>query len=424
MPTPDRLRGLRRELHRFPEPAWLEFQTTCRLIEELDAIGVDEYFIGREAIAPAARMAVPDEPVRAEWFERAREADVDESVLSQLEGGYTGVVARLDCGDGPHVGLRVDIDGLVIEESVSDDHTPEQEGFRSASPESMHACGHDGHMAIGIGVIEAIKESDFAGTLTVFFQPAEEVSGGGKPMAESDHVEGIDSLFAVHLGLDHPTGEVIGGIRKPLAMCHVEATFHGESAHAGVAPNEGRNAIQALTTAVQNTYAIPRHGDGMTRVNVGQIDAGSASNVVAERAHLLAEARGETTELMTYARDEMHRLFESAAAMHDCTVDFEVVSESPRADSDPALAALVAETATHDERVDRALDHADFGASEDATFLMQAVQNAGGLATYAIVGTDHPTPHHTPTFDIDEQSLSIAVDVLAASIERTASADL
>jgi len=66
------------------------------------------------------------------------------------------------------------------------------------------------------------------------------------------------------------------------------------------------------------------------------------------------------------------------------------------------------------------LQHADFGASEDATFLMEAVQEQGGAATYAIVGTDHPTAHHTPTFDVDERSLPVAVDVLAASIERVA----
>jgi aminobenzoyl-glutamate utilization protein A len=284
----------------------------------------------------------------------------------------------------------------------------------------MHACGHDGHMTIGVGVIEAVKASDFAGTLTVFFQPAEEVSGGGKAMAESEHVEGVDYLFAVHLGLGHPTGEVVGGMTEPLAMCHVEATVHGASAHAGKAPNEGRNAIQAMATAVGNTYAIPRHADGMTRVNVGRVDAGTSSNVIAERATVLAEARGETTELMEYARDAMGRTFESAAEMHGCTVDFDVVSESPRADSDPDLAALVTAVADADDRVETARQHAPFGASEDATFLMEAVQECGGRATYAIVGTDHPGDHHTPTFDVDEASLPVAVDVLTASILRVA----
>ena len=423
MADADRLCSLRRELHRFPEPAWREFRTTCRLVAELESVGVDELFVGREAMAPDERMAVPPEDELKPWYDRARESGVDETVLSKLAGGYTGLVARLDRGDGPHVGLRVDIDGLLVEESTADEHIPKREAFRSET-DAMHACGHDGHMAIGVGVIEAIKDSDFSGTLTVFFQPAEEAGGGGNPMAQSQHIDGIEYLLAVHLGLEHPTGEVVGGITKPLAMCHIDATFHGKSVHAGQAPNEGRNAIQALTSAVQNTYAIPRHADGMTRINVGKIGGGTASNIVAERAHALAEARGETTELMTYARDEMRRIFESAAAMYDCTLEFEIVSESPRADSDPELAALVVEAADDDPSVDRTLRHAEFGVSEDATFLMEAVQEQGGLATYAIVGTDHPGDHHTPTFDIDERSLSTAVDVLADSIRRVEDAEL
>ncbi|MCH7660736.1 MAG: amidohydrolase, partial [Euryarchaeota archaeon] len=95
-------------------------------------------------------------------------------------------------------------------------------------------------------------------------------------------------------------------------------------------------------------------------------------------------------------------------------------SESPRADSDPELRDLVYEVARGVEGVERARRGADFGASEDATFLMEAVQETGGLASYLIVGTDHPDSHHTPGFDIDERSLLVAVSVLAGSIERIA----
>lgn len=232
MPGTERLLSLRRELHQFPESAWHEFRTTCRLVAEFEAVGADELHVGRDAMAPDEWMAVPAAEELADWFERAREAGVDEPVLSALDGGATGV----DCEDGPHAGLRVDIDDLLVEESDADDHALTREGFSSEYAESMHACGHDGHTTIG--VVKAIADSDFAGTLTVFFQPAEEASGGGKPMAESDHVAGIDYFFAVHLGLSHPTGELVGGITKPLAMCHVEATFHGESAHAGIAPTK------------------------------------------------------------------------------------------------------------------------------------------------------------------------------------------
>jgi len=117
-------------------------------------------------------------------------------------------------------------------------------------------------------------------------------------MAESAYADDLDYLLAVHVGLDHPTGEVVAGIEKPLAMAHLDATIEGTSAHAGKAPNEGDNAMQAMGTAIVNAYGISRHADGMTRVNVGWAEAGTASNVIAERAQMEAEARGETTELM------------------------------------------------------------------------------------------------------------------------------
>jgi len=414
--TDARLSDLRRELHRYPEPGWREFETTDKLVEAIEAIGVDELAVGREAYDPADRMAVPNSETIEPWVDRARERGVRADVLERTNGGVTGCVAVLDRGTGPSIGLRVDIDGLLIPEATDDDHHPAEAGFRSEVDGAMHACGHDVHMTWGIAVLEAVAASDFAGRFVVFFQPAEELSGGGYPMAESRFAADLDALFAAHVGLDHPTGTVVAGIERPLAMAHVEATFDGTSAHAGKAPEEGDNAMQALGTAISNAYGIPRHGDGMTRVNVGYAEAGSASNVIADHAHVEAEARGETTELKEYAKSRLERAFRGAAESHGCTLGFDVVSESPRADSDPALAEHVAESATGIEGVETVLDTADFGASEDATFLMERAQADGGLATYLIVGTDHPGAHHTSTFDVDERSLLIGADVLSEAV--------
>jgi len=82
MPDTERLRTLRRELHRFPEPAWREFRTTCRLVAELESVGVDELHVGRAAMDPDERMAVPEDDELGEWYERAAAAGVDDSVLS------------------------------------------------------------------------------------------------------------------------------------------------------------------------------------------------------------------------------------------------------------------------------------------------------------------------------------------------------
>ncbi|MCU4975171.1 amidohydrolase [Halobacteria archaeon AArc-m2/3/4] len=419
----DELSAVRRDFHRIPEPAWREFYTTVRLVEALESLDVDldELHVGPDAIAGEHRLAVPDDAELEAWYEQARAAGADEEILEKLEGGYTGAVAVLRQGDadaGPTVGLRVDIDALPRTESDDPEHVPAAEGFRSEHEGAMHACGHDAHMTIGLGVLEAVADSDFEGTLKGFFQPAEEIIGGGKAMAESDHLADVDSLLAVHIGLDHPTGEVVAGIEGFLAVSHLEATFTGEPSHAGGHPEKGRNAIQAMATAVQNMYGIPRHSGGATRINVGVVEAGTAANIVAEEAKIVAEVRGETTELMEYMDEKARTVLETAAEMHDCEVEIELGAQAPSAVSDDELAAVVADVASGVDGIDTVLERDDLGGSEDATFLMREVQQNGGQACYVGIGTDHPGGHHTATFDVDEESLSHGVDVLAGAIER------
>lgn len=418
MPVPDRDRlvDLRRDFHHYPEPSWCEFRTTARIVEELEKIGVDEIFVGPDAIDSDERLGVPDTEKLDEWYERAKSETDRIDVLEQIEGGNTGVVAVVDRGEGPTVGLRVDIDALPITEASDESHKPSAEGFRSRNEGVMHACGHDSHMTFGLGTLQTVVESDFDGTFKLFFQPAEEVSGGGKPMTAGPHLDDVDYLIGVHVGLDHPTGEVVAGIYKPLAISQFSFAFEGESAHAGLAPNEGRNAVQALVTAAENMYGIPRHEEGDTRVNVGELRSHNASNIIADRATATAEVRGETTELMEYMRDKSFKVLDAAANMHDCTVETNINGQAPRVDSDVELAEVVEQIAEETEGVTSILPKATLGASEDVTYLMQKVKENGGMATFVGIGTNHPGGHHTPTFDVDEDSLPIGVAVLSGTV--------
>ncbi|WP_331235955.1 amidohydrolase [Natronorarus salvus] len=411
----DHLTELRRDLHRHPEPGWREFYTTARIVEELERIGVDEVHVGPDALDSELRFGVPDESEFEPWRTRAEALGVDPETLSRIGAGETGCVAVVGSGE-PVVGLRVDIDALPITEADTD-HLPADDAFRSEHEGYMHACGHDAHATIGLGVIERLK-GEFDGTLKVFFQPAEELIGGGKAMAESGHLDDVEYLLSVHVGLDHPTGEVVAGIDGFLAVSHVEAEFRGQSAHAGARPEEGKNAILAMATAVQNLYGIPRHADGETRVNAGKVGGGTASNIVAEHAFVEAEVRGETTELMTYMREHADRILRAAAEMHDCEVEIRTEGEAPSAVSDEELVEVVADVAREVDGVDTVLDRATLGGSEDATYLMQAVQEGGGYAAYVGIGTDHPGGHHTPTFDVDERSIGIGIDTLSGAVER------
>jgi aminobenzoyl-glutamate utilization protein A len=411
----DDLIELRRDLHRHPEPAWREFYTTSRIVDECERIGVDELLLGPAVLADGERTAVPDDAELGEWYEQAREAGAREDVLERLDGGYTGAMAVLERGEGPTVALRVDIDGLLREESEDEEHAPARDGFRSETG-AMHACGHDAHATIGIGVLEAIAESDFQGTFKLLFQPGEEMVAGAKPMAKSGRLDDVDYLLAVHIGLDHPTGEVVAGIDGFLAVHHFRADFAGQSAHAGGKPNEGDNAVQAMATAIQNLYAIPRHEDGPTRVNAGMVGGGTATNIIPEEAFIEGEVRGETTELMEYTRERAERVLDNAAGMHGCSVEISTVGSAPSATSDQALVDVVHGVATGMEDVDTPTERDDLGGSEDATYLMREVQQNGGRAAYVCIGTDHPGGHHTATFDVDEKSIDIGVEALTDSI--------
>jgi aminobenzoyl-glutamate utilization protein A len=408
--------AFRRDLHRHPEPAWREFYTTARIVDELETRDLDGLYVGPEVLAEDARMAVPDDPELDEWFEQAREAGAREDILDRLRGGYTGALAVLEKGDGPTVGLRVDIDGLPITESTEEGHPPASEGFRSEHEGYMHACGHDAHATIGLGVLDAVADSDFEGTLKVFFQPSEELVAGGKPMAESGHLDDVDYLLAVHVGLDHPTGEVVAGVGGFLAVHHFLAEFSGQTSHAGGKPEEGRNTVQAIAAAIQNLYAIPRHSDGATRVNAGLVGGGTATNIIPEESFIEGEVRGETTELKEYMRSHAERVLHSAAEMHDCEVELTTEGVAPSAESDQGIVDVVHAVSQRTTGVDSPVERDELGGSEDATYLMQRVQDHGGQACYVGVGTDHPGGHHTPTFDVDEDSLRIGIDVLAESV--------
>ncbi|WP_336338931.1 amidohydrolase [Haloarcula brevis] len=414
----ERLRSFRRDLHSYPEPAWREFYTTSRIVDELERIGVDRLHIGQEVVEADARMAVPDDEELDAWRAKARDADAREDVLEAADGGFTGALAVVERGEGPTVALRVDIDALPIHEADSAAHAPAAAGFRSGNEGYMHACGHDAHATIGLGVLEAVKASDFRGTFKLVVQPAEEVIGGGKAVAESGHLDDVDHLLAIHIGLDHPTGEIVAGVGGFLAVRQFEATFTGESAHAGGHPAQGRDAVQALATAVQNLHAIRRHGDGATRVNAGVVEGGTATNIVPEAATLQGEVRGETTALKEYMSERADTVMASAAEMHDCEVAVETTAEAPSAVSDEALADVVYDAAGAVTGITSRLRTDDLGGSEDATYLMDRVQAHGGTATFVGIGTDHPGGHHTPTFDVDEDSLAIGVGVVGEAVRR------
>jgi aminobenzoyl-glutamate utilization protein A len=408
----------RRDLHQHPEPAWCEYYTTARIVDALETRGIDRILVGPE-ILQSGRRGVPSTSTQQEWKEQALEAGAREDIVSRLTDGQTGAMAVIENGPGPTVALRVDIDGLPITEDTTDEHLPSTAGFRSTHEGYMHACGHDGHATIGIGVLDQLLQSEFDGTVKIIFQPGEEQIVGAEPIVHAGIIDDVDYLYATHLGLDHPTGTIVAGISEFLAVSQFETSFYGSAAHAGAHPESGENAVQALAAAVQNLYAIPRHSEGATRVNVGTVSGGTATNIIPESATISGEIRGETTQLMESTETQAHQIMESAARMHDCEMEIDTMGRAPSAESDSELIETVATVAGETAQVESVVRRDSLGGSEDATHMMRHVQQNGGKATYVAIGTDHPGGHHTPRFDIDEQSLEIGVAVLADAITKT-----
>lgn len=411
------LSELRRDLHKYPETGWTEFRTTSLVAEELDERGYTVH-LGADAVETDERLGVPDDDEIERARDRARDEGAPETHLGRM-GAVTGLVAEKTFGDGggPVIGVRVDIDALEITESGDPEHRPAAEGFASRHPNEMHACGHDGHTTIGVGIARKLDATDdFTGTVKLFFQPAEEGGRGGLPMSKTSHLADIDHFVALHLGLDNETGKIIAGYERPLSNAKIDVTFRGESAHAGKAPNEGRNALQAATTAIQNLYAIPRHESGATRINVGQVHSPNAQNVISDAARMRVEVRGESADLNEYMLDVANRVLEHAAGMHAVEYDTDLYGKTTTFDADADLVTTVADAARSVDEVTNVVEREPIGASEDASYLIKRVQAEGGQATYIGVGASNVSGHHTPKFDIDEAALDIGVDVVVETL--------
>ena len=406
--------GYRRDFHRYAESGWTEFRTASLVARRLARLGL-EVQAGREVLREQDRMGLPSPDLLEAGWHRAVEQGGDRDYLDAVRGGFTGVVGSLRQGKGPVVALRFDMDALGLVESQRDGHRPVREGFASVNERVMHACGHDGHTAVGLGVAEVLGElrDGLAGTVKLVFQPAEEGVRGAKAMVGAGVVDDVDLLLGLHLFSGWELGELDPGRGGYLATSKFDATFTGTPAHAGGRPNEGKNALLAAATAVLNLHAISGHKDGVTRINVGRLQAGSGRNVVPGSAHLEIETRGATTDLNDYVYGRAVEVLEGAAAMYGCQIALRAMGGAQCATSDSELAGRVEEVASQMGGFSLRTPE-EGGGSEDLTFMMRRVQENGGLATNIGLGADlGGWGHHTAEFDFDERALRLAVRLLA-----------
>ena len=411
----DYIIALRRDFHRYPESGWTEFRTTARIVEQLQRAGIPVRW-GREIHAPEKMYGLPSPAVLEECFARALAETGWADLLEPMRGGFTGCVAEIRGGQpGKTVAIRVDIDCCDVTESADSGHRPAAEGFASCHHGCMHACGHDAHAAMGVAAAKLLWENreNLRGTVRVLFQPAEEGLRGAASMAAANILEGCDMLLGLHIGIrDLEAGTVAASCTGFLSSTKFDAVFHGVPAHAGIAPEQGRNAMAAGARAVLELLDIPNRHTGLCRVNVGTFRSGSGRNVIPARAHLTVETRGETPELNTAAEQEAMAACRGAAEHYGCTVETQFMGSAGGAECDAGLARRAAEILERTPGVHKVLPAISFGGGEDCTTLMRAVQRQGGRATYLLLGMALTAPHHSDRFDVDESVLELGARAL------------
>lgn len=407
----DELIQLRRDFHRYPETSWLEMRTSAKIAEYLTELGM-EVLTGKDVCREEARIGVPDPDILERHFSQVKEQGAPARFLTEeLEHGYTGVVGILRCGEGPIAALRFDIDALPMEEAEDLEHRPFREGFSSQNPGMMHACGHDCHAAIGLGTARILSElrDQLHGTVKFLFQPGEEGTKGAYAMVENGHLDGVDYFAGTHVAPDdkEDDGDITPGTYGSLATCKYNVFFHGQAAHAGGFPEEGKNAVLAAAHAAVGLSGIARHSQGISRVNVGVIRGGSNSNVVADEAMISMEVRGETDEINQYMDRRAKEICQAAAMMEECSCEMRLMGRAPSQVSSPELIDRISNLVRNhlpQYRVSSNPNAKNWG-SEDIGFMMNRVQEQGGQAVYMRTMTKMASLQHTVRFDVDEDVL-------------------
>lgn len=418
--------ALRREFHRYAEQSWHEIRTSARIAELLAELGYEPK-VGPEAVDTSvakACVAGTDETRREDCARAVREGAKLEWV--ERTCGYPGVVAELNTGlKGPVTALRFDIDALPYAENQDPAHPAVKEEYVSTR-DAVHACGHDGHAAIGLLLAERLKQNqhELTGIVRLLFQPAEENFGGAESMVAKGYLDDVNHFIAQHIAISGngkplPSHTLACGCDDFMSYTRLDVTFHGEAAHPCGASQKGRNAILAASAAALGIHSIAPHEDGLMRVNVGLISGGVAVNTIAPEARICLEYRGVTDDIDAYADRRVHEVLAGAAMMFDCTAEVLNYGSTSVAKSDRSLMDVVAAAAGYVPWFSGKIFYlGNVGGSDDATVMMRRVQQHGGDATYFGLGADTAAALHNESFDFCEDCLEASADLVLNIVKK------
>ncbi|MGB5933291.1 MAG: M20 family metallopeptidase [Anaerolineae bacterium] len=365
---------LRRTIHRHPELGFREVKTAALIAETLESLGIKV----------------------------------------QTGVAKTGVIGYLGEG-GPVLAIRADMDALPIQEL---NEVP----YRSQVPGVMHACGHDAHVAVALGVAMLLKEMELEGEVRFLFQPSEErVDEEGKSgavrMVEEGAMEGVEAILALHVDSETDSG-VVKTSPGPMAAAEdsFKATIMGRGCH-GAHPHRGVDPIfiaGEVILAIQGI--VSRRIDPVKQavISIGSIHGGTAENIIPGEVELSGTIRSFEQGVREQLHAELEKAFQVARPLGG-DFHFNIEEGYPVMVNEAKMAALIREVAIDllgEEKVWP--KEPAMGAEDFSYFLAQAPGAMFGLG----IKKGEMRPGHSPHFDLDEEALPIGAAILAESARR------
>ena len=348
--------------------------------------------------------------------EKLKEFGCDEVVTGIGKTGVVGVI-RGSKGDGSTVGLRADMDALPITEVTG-------KPYASQTPGKMHACGHDGHTAMLLGAAKYLAETrNFAGSVAVIFQPAEEGGGGGNEMVKDGMMDrfGIAKVFGMHNMPGLPVGQF--AIRPgPIMAATAEftITIKGRGGHAAMP----HGTIDPIVIASQLVGALQtiasRNTDPVESVvvSVTKFHAGDAYNVIPETAEIAGTVRSLKKDVAKKAEQRIRQLCAGLAAAHDTTIEVDYDANYPVTFNHPdetVFSGDIAAEVAGDAQVQRTIQPVMGG--EDFSYMLEARPGA-----FIFIGNGDSAGLHHPAYDFNDEVIPHGVSYWVKLAEKALAA--
>jgi len=348
-------------------------------------------------------------------FEEHRTSKVISELLTsfgmspKMNVGKTGVTADLNFGQGPTIALRADMDALPMQETSGLDFASKHDGI-------MHACGHDGHMAMLLGTAKILSQSSkgLNGKIRFIFQPAEEGEGGAQYMIEDGCLDGVDEIYGIHVWNYQPVGEV--GVKSGPVLAAADMfdiTIKGIGGH-GAAPQGtidtvvvSSHLIQALQTIVsRNTNPLDS-----TVITIGKIHGGHNFNIISDEVRLSGTARAYTEENRQLIKKRMTEVIEGIEKMYGAVIWFEYKDGYPPTINHDTQTSHVLKAAERVVGAKAGMPYLSMG-GEDFAYYLQKIPGC-----FFFVGSApneeklFETPHHCSHFNMDESALLVGPSI-------------